>query len=131
MDGGRHLRRRRSGGVPYPIILKPAVNHHFFPQTNIKALPADNAKNYSVGLLNERYIPADEILVQERIPGAGEPVFLAACKGGHVNASLVAQRRRQYPWISAMQYVRGPQAKPSWKTAGGGSSNIGFDGIGK
>jgi D-aspartate ligase len=87
-------------GIPYPVILKPAINHHFFPQTNIKALAAETPAELERGFAQmSRYIPAREILVQERIPGAGENQFsfCAICKDGRAYASLVAQRRRQYP----------------------------------
>ena len=89
-----------SEGVAYPVILKPAVNHHFFPLTNIKALPADNPSELRRGFAQmSRHIPAEEILVQERILGGGENQFsfCAICKDGRVHSSLVAQRRRQYP----------------------------------
>jgi D-aspartate ligase len=86
--------------IPYPVILKPAINHHFFPQTNIKALPVGTPAELERGFAQmSKYIPASEILVQERIPGGGENQFsfCAVCKDGQVYASLVAQRRRQYP----------------------------------
>ena len=86
--------------IPYPVILKPAVNHHFFPQTNIKALPVDSPEELEQAFARmSRYIPADEILMQERIPGGGDHQFsyCAVCKDGQAYASLVAQRSRQYP----------------------------------
>jgi D-aspartate ligase len=86
--------------LPYPVILKPAVNHHFFPHTNVKALSADTPEELEHAFARMRvHIPAEEILVQERIPGDGEQQysFCAACKNGQVYASLVARRRRQYP----------------------------------
>jgi D-aspartate ligase len=85
---------------PYPLILKPAMNHHFFPHTNLKAIPVSNAEELQRAYAQmSRYIPMEEILVQERIPGGGENQFsfCALCKEGRVIASLVAQRRRQYP----------------------------------
>ncbi len=97
---GNSLAELEADGIPYPIILKPAVNHHFFPQTNIKALPIDSPAELESGFARmSQYIPASEILVQERIPGGGESQFsyCAVCKDGHVYASLVAQRSRQYP----------------------------------
>jgi D-aspartate ligase len=87
-------------GIPYPVILKPAINHHFFPQTNLKALPAENPSELQRAFAQmSRYIPANEILVQERIPGGGENQFsfCGVFKDGQAYASLVAQRRRQYP----------------------------------
>lgn len=97
---GKSLADLEEEGIPYPVILKPAVNHHFFPQTNIKALPIDTPEELERGFARMvKYIPASEILVQERIPGAGENQFsyCAVCKDGRAYASLVAQRRRQYP----------------------------------
>jgi D-aspartate ligase len=85
---------------PYPLILKPAVNHHFFPQTNVKALPVENSEELHQRFSQmNRYVSADSILAQERIPGDGENQFsfCALCRKGKVVASLVAQRRRQYP----------------------------------
>jgi predicted ATP-grasp superfamily ATP-dependent carboligase len=89
-----------AGAVQYPAILKPAVNHHFFPHTNIKALPIDNPADLSTRFAQmARYIPPAEILIQERIPGGGENQFsfCAVCAHGRVYGSLVARRRRQYP----------------------------------
>jgi D-aspartate ligase len=86
--------------IPYPVILKPAVNHHFFPHTNVKALAVADADELRQRFAQmNQYIPAQEILIQERIPGGGENQFsfCAICKDGRTYASLVAQRRRQYP----------------------------------
>jgi D-aspartate ligase len=86
--------------IPYPVILKPAVNHHFFPQTNLKALAAnDSAELHRTFAQMTQYIPPSEILVQERIPGNGENQFsyCGICDDGRVSVSLVARRRRQYP----------------------------------
>ena len=97
---GNSVAEIEAQGVPYPVILKPAVNHHFFPQTNIKALPVQNAAELTRGFAQmSKYISPNEILVQERIPGGGENQFsfCALCKEGRVIASLVAQRKRQYP----------------------------------
>jgi D-aspartate ligase len=85
---------------PYPLILKPAINHHFFPQTNIKALPVGDFADLQRRFAQmSKYISPDEVLVQERIPGGGENQFsfCAICKNGRAYAPLVAQRRRQYP----------------------------------
>jgi D-aspartate ligase len=97
---GDSLAKRAAGGIPYPVILKPAINHHFFPQTNIKALAIETPEDLERGFAQmSKFIPLNEILVQERIPGRGENQFsfCALCKDGKVRASLVAQRRRQYP----------------------------------
>src|SRR5262249_37184767 len=59
---GDKLADVQAGSIPYPVILKPAVNHHFFPQTNIKALPVDSAQQLEEAFARmSRYIPASEI----------------------------------------------------------------------
>jgi len=86
--------------LPYPVILKPAINHHFFPQTGIKALPVNVASELSPAYARmSRYIPPDEILIQERIPGGGENQysFGGVFSNGKAYGSLVVRRRRQYP----------------------------------
>jgi predicted ATP-grasp superfamily ATP-dependent carboligase len=123
-------------GIPYPVILKPAVNHHFFPQTNLKALAANNAAElYARFAQMSRYIPASEILVQERIPGNGESQFsfCGICSGGKVTDSLVAKRRRQFPidFGNASTFV---ETTEQCVVESGGRSfleSIGFDGMGE
>src|SRR5262245_27464697 len=62
--------------VEYPAILKPAVYHHFFPHTNVKALPIDSrAELHARFAQMTRYIAPAEVLIQERIPGSGENQF--------------------------------------------------------
>lgn len=121
-------------GIPYPAILKPAVNHHFFPQTNIKAVAVESQSELQRAFAQMcRYIPADEILVQERIPGGGENQFsfCAICKDGQVYGSLVAQRRRQYPveFGNASTFVE-TTSQPIVEAGGRRFlESIGFDGI--
>jgi len=90
----------RVDDLPYPIILKPAINHHFFPYTNIKALSVERPSDFQSKFAEmHRHIPSDEILIQERIPGGGDTQFSCAalCNNGKVSAALTAQRTRQYP----------------------------------
>ena len=97
---GESLADLEARDIPYPVVLKPAINHHFFPQTNLKALAVADVSDLRQRYAQmNQYIPGDEILVQERIPGGGENQFsfCAVCKDGQAYASLVAQRRRQYP----------------------------------
>jgi D-aspartate ligase len=121
-------------GIPYPAILKPAINHHFFPQTNIKALPVENSSELRRAFAQmSRYIPPEEILVQERIPGGGENQFsyCAVCKHGRAYASLVARRRRQYPvdFGNASTFVE-TTIQPVVEAAGARFlESIGFDGL--
>jgi predicted ATP-grasp superfamily ATP-dependent carboligase len=131
---GNSIAEIEAQAVPYPVILKPAVNHHFFPQTNIKALPADNPSELQRGFAQmSRYIHPSEILVQERIPGGGENQFsfCAVCQDGRAYASLVAQRRRQYPvdFGNASTFVETTE-QPIVEAAGRSFlESIGFDGL--
>jgi len=131
---GNSIAEIEAQGVPYPVILKPAVNHHFFPQTNIKALPADNPSELQRGFAQmSRYIHPSEILVQERIPGGGENQFsfCAVCREGRAYASIVAQRRRQYPvdFGNASTFVETTE-QPVVEAAGRRFlESIGFDGL--
>ena len=131
---GNSLAELEAEGIPYPVILKPAINHHFFPQTNIKALPADNPSDLQRAFAQmSKYILPNEILVQERIPGGGENQFsfCGIFKDGHAYASLVAQRRRQYPveFGNASSFVE--TADQSIVESAGRLflESIGFDGI--
>jgi D-aspartate ligase len=84
----------------FPLILKPAVHEGRNAFVDAKAWRADN----EVTLL-ARYdeanalVSADVIMVQELIPGDGTAQFSYAAlwDRGKPIASLVAQRRRQYP----------------------------------
>ncbi|MGA8764701.1 MAG: hypothetical protein WB562_17660 [Candidatus Sulfotelmatobacter sp.] len=133
-SAGNSLADLETEGIPYPVILKPAINHHFFPQTNVKALPAENSAELRRGFAQmSRYIPPGEILVQERIPGGGENQFSfgAVCKDGHAYSSLVAQRRRQYPveFGNASTFVE-TTSQPAVEAAGRQFlESIGFDGM--
>ena len=118
------------------MILKPAVNHHFIPQTNVKAFSVSTPVHLRNRYLQmNEYIPADEILIQEHIPGAGESQFsyCAACREGKVYASLVARRTRQYPveFGNASSFVETAE-QPVVAAAGQKFlESIGFDGIGE
>jgi len=82
------------------VILKPAVNHRFYPRTSLKALPVDTPAELPTAFDRmTKYVPPDEILIQERIPGGGETQFSlgAVCNNGKVNSTIVVRRTRQYP----------------------------------
>lgn len=123
-----------ANGLRFPLILKPAVNHHFFPHTNVKALPVSSLDELKRGHAQMRkYIPPEEILIQERIPGAGENQFsfCALCNHGQVQASLAARRRRQYPVefgnaSSFVETTHQPQVEENGRRF---LEGIGFDGM--
>jgi predicted ATP-grasp superfamily ATP-dependent carboligase len=85
---------------PFPVILKPAIRPEGGSLAIPKAWPAEDRQS-----LLKRYdeacavIEAENLLVQEIIPGNGESQFsyAALCKDGFPVASVVARRTRQYP----------------------------------
>ncbi len=87
-------------GMTFPVILKPAIREGRNAFVDAKAWRADNE-----AMLCARYdeakalVGADTIMIQELIPGGGEAQFsyAAVWDRGKPVASLVAQRRRQYP----------------------------------
>jgi D-aspartate ligase len=86
--------------ITFPVILKPAVRQGRNAFVDAKAWRADDAAT-----LRTRYdeaktlVGADTIMIQELIPGNGtaQYSYAAVWDGGKPVASLVAQRRRQYP----------------------------------
>jgi predicted ATP-grasp superfamily ATP-dependent carboligase len=86
--------------IDFPVALKPAIKEHFIYATKAKAWRASNLDE-----LRRRFreasalIGADEVIVQELIPGDGSEQFAycAFFKNGRDLASMVAQRRRQHP----------------------------------
>lgn len=86
--------------VDYPCIIKPAVMHKLYSQIKKKVLVC-NDKNNLVSNYQKvlSYIPADEVIVQEIIPGDSNNQY-SACFFFDRNkpfVSLLARRKRQYP----------------------------------
>jgi D-aspartate ligase len=84
----------------YPCIIKPAIMHDFFSQTKKKVLVCHNfdelIKKYTFA---KQFIPADQIIIQNIIPGSSRNQF-SACflfLNGKTYVSLVANRLRQHP----------------------------------
>jgi D-aspartate ligase len=84
----------------FPAIIKPARRNPFFRLTGRKAFRANN-KDELLALYRSlsKTVPADQLLVQELIPGGPENLysFAALAEEGEVVAWLVANRRRQHP----------------------------------
>ncbi len=122
--------------IAYPVILKPAINHRFFPHTNVKALKVENGADLRRQFHRmTAFIPAEEIMIQEMIPGGGETQFsfCAVADRGRIFGSLVARRRRQYPieFGNASTFVetaRQPVVEANGRRF---MEAIGFDGMGE
>lgn len=96
--GGREL--PRDLGIPFPVVIKPAVKESFNALTAAKAWRVDDAAD-----LHRRWADAcalvdpATLVIQELIPGGGEAQvsFAALCRDGEPLAHLTARRTRQYP----------------------------------
>jgi predicted ATP-grasp superfamily ATP-dependent carboligase len=83
-----------------PLVIKPAIKEHFIYVTNAKAWRADTPE--ALETLFRRaaaIIPANEVMVQELIPGDGHCQF-SYCgffKDGRSIATMVVRRWRQRP----------------------------------
>jgi len=90
------------GDVPFPgpWVIKPAIKEHFVYATKAKAWRADDADGLRRAFRRAAdVVPADEILVQELIPGDGrhQLSFCALCDRGRVVAEMTVRRLRQHP----------------------------------
>jgi D-aspartate ligase len=122
--------------IAYPAILKPAINHRFFPHTYVKALKVENGAELRRQFTRmTEVIPADEIMIQEMIPGGGENQFsfCAVADKGRIFGSLVARRRRQYPIEFGNNSTFVETARQAIVEANGRRfmEAIGFDGMGE
>ncbi|WP_159538117.1 ATP-grasp domain-containing protein [Aeromicrobium sp. 9AM] len=83
-----------------PVIIKPAIKEHFFYDTGAKAWRAnDRAELVEKFRLATKIIPADEVIVQELVPGGGDRqlAYCAFVKDGEPVGSMTVVRRRQHP----------------------------------
>lgn len=86
--------------VALPAILKPATHSVINRFTAAKAWAVENREELICRYVEARSLmPADLILVQQRIRGGGESQFsyAALCRDGKPIASLTARRTRQFP----------------------------------
>jgi D-aspartate ligase len=83
-----------------PFAVKPAIKERFLYATGAKAWRADTRAE-----LDERFraaanlVGAEEVIVQELIPGSGETqlAYCAFFRDGRASASMVVRRLRQHP----------------------------------
>jgi len=84
----------------FPVALKPAIKEHFIYATKEKAWRADNSAQLRELFERAlRHLPAEEIMIQDLIPGGGacQYAYCSFFKQGDSIASLAACRRRQHP----------------------------------
>jgi D-aspartate ligase len=83
-----------------PLAVKPAIKEHFFYATGAKAWRAESSEQLRhLYRKAARQIRAEEIMVQEIIPGDGEQQYsyCAFFRNGQADGKLVARRLRQHP----------------------------------
>ena len=96
----RNVEELASLNCTYPVILKPAIKDTVNRFTQDKAWRVENqAELIRAYRIAARMVQPSTIMIQELIPGGGENQFSygALCLDGQPLASVVAQRRRQYP----------------------------------
>jgi len=86
--------------IELPVAIKPAIKQHFIYATKVKALRADTREELIARFRQAcAVIPADEVMIQELIPGGGESQF-SYCgffKGGVALGKMLVRRARQRP----------------------------------
>jgi D-aspartate ligase len=86
--------------IDFPCIIKPAVMYKFYNSFRKKVFICNNendlSENYSIA---RKIIPADEIIIQEIIPGGSHEQYSVGCLFNRNKpiASLAARRLRQHP----------------------------------
>nr|BBH95741.1 hypothetical protein KTA_39400 [Thermogemmatispora argillosa] len=86
--------------LQFPLIVKPAISVHLQYALHLKALEAHNYAELLAAYRQVRAVlDADEIMLQELIPGGGLSQYSvgAFCAEGQLRYALTARRRRQYP----------------------------------
>ena len=86
--------------LTFPVAVKPAIKEHFLHATKAKAWRADGqAELRKLYERASRFMPVDELLIQDFIPGGGNDQYSCCLffKQGQVISQLVATRRRQHP----------------------------------
>jgi D-aspartate ligase len=83
-----------------PLAIKPAIKENFFYATGAKAWRAETPEQLLTLFRKARYqIRAEEVLLQEIVPGSGEQQYsyCAFFRDGVAKHTLVAKRLRQHP----------------------------------
>ena len=83
-----------------PLAIKPAVKENFFYATGAKAWRADTPEQLQQFYEKAaRQIKAEEILIQEIVPGDGteQYSYCAFVRNGRPHSTLTARRLRQHP----------------------------------
>jgi predicted ATP-grasp superfamily ATP-dependent carboligase len=83
-----------------PFAVKPAIKERFLYATGAKAWRADTRAELDARFREAaELVGAEEVIVQELIPGSGETqlAYCAFFRDGRASASMVVRRLRQHP----------------------------------
>jgi predicted ATP-grasp superfamily ATP-dependent carboligase len=83
-----------------PVVVKPAIKEHFIYETKVKAWRADDREQLRTMYRRAvEVIPADEVIVQEMVPGDGtsQLAYCALFKDGRALGEMTVRRLRQHP----------------------------------
>jgi len=86
--------------LTFPVVIKPAIKEHFLLETGVKAWRANNRAQLEEFLdRGSRFVPQEELLIQDLIPGDGSTQFsyCSFFRQGQAISTLVVSRRRQHP----------------------------------
>jgi D-aspartate ligase len=83
-----------------PVVVKPAIKEHFVYETKVKAWRAETLDELRTTYRRAlEVVPADEVIVQELVPGDGSTqlAFCALFKDGRALGEMTVRRLRQHP----------------------------------
>lgn len=89
-----------SSSLTFPILIKPGVMHRLYNSLGKKVFVCKDSeqliRNYHTAL---KYIPKDEIIIQELIEGGAKNLFSFGCVAinGQIKAGFCVNRLRQNP----------------------------------
>jgi D-aspartate ligase len=86
--------------ISFPVVIKPAIKERFIYSAKVKGLRADGPEQLKAGFRRAcAVIPAEEVILQELVPGGGESQFsyCSFFKNGSSIGKMFVRRARLRP----------------------------------
>jgi predicted ATP-grasp superfamily ATP-dependent carboligase len=117
-----------------PVVVKPAIKEHFIYETKVKAWRADDRDQLRTTYRRAlEVVPADEVIVQELVPGNGSSqlAYCALFKEGRALGEMTVRRLRQHPsdFGRASTYVETVELPELAELAGRLLTRMGYYGL--
>jgi predicted ATP-grasp superfamily ATP-dependent carboligase len=117
-----------------PVVVKPAIKEHFIYETKVKAWRADDRDELRTTYRRAlEVVPADEVIVQEMVPGNGSSqlAYCALFKEGRALGEMTVRRLRQHPsdFGRASTYVETVELPELAELAGRLLTRMGYYGL--